>query len=293
MTDAPLPAVLDRSRFVLEFTDGFETGRLAPDRWIDAYLPHWTTPPRALARYDLDADGLRLRIDADQPPWRDEDGPMRVSNLQTGQFSGPLGSALGTHRYTEGMVVRTEVPLRRLWTPSGGLAEATLTASADPTCMLAIWLVGLEVDSPADSGEITVAELFGRNASPSGSQLTTGVKALNDPRLTTRTLDVTVPFDTTEPHTYSAVWDASRVGVYVDDRLVFSDAQGMDYPLQLMISLFEGPDPTDDRTEGYPKTARVHRVRGYGWAGVRLTADAAPPYLGSSNRRSARSQRAG
>ena len=32
---------------------------------------------------------LRLRIDADQPAWRTEDGQMRVSNLQTGSFSGP------------------------------------------------------------------------------------------------------------------------------------------------------------------------------------------------------------
>jgi hypothetical protein len=131
--------------------------------------------------------------------------------------------------------------------------------------MLAIWLVGLEADSPDDSGEITVAELFGRNASPSGSQLSTGVKALNDPRLTTRTVDVALPFDTCAPHTYSVVWDAKRAGMYVDDRLVFSDDQGMAYPMQLMISLFEAPEPPDDRTAGYPKTALIHRVRGYRW----------------------------
>jgi hypothetical protein len=78
------PARLDRARFRLVFADEFSGGGLDPDRWVDHYLPHWTTAERSAARYVLDGDGLRLLIEADQPAWRAEDGRMRVSNLQTG-----------------------------------------------------------------------------------------------------------------------------------------------------------------------------------------------------------------
>ena len=103
-------------------------------------LPHWTTPQRSAARYVLTGSGLRLLIEADQPAWRVEDGEMRVSNVQTGTFSRPLGSTIGQHRHRPDLRVRTPQRPRRLWTPSAGLVEITARASADPTCMLGLWL---------------------------------------------------------------------------------------------------------------------------------------------------------
>jgi hypothetical protein len=52
---------------------------LDPDRWVAHNLPHWTTPERSAARYELRPGVLRLRIDADQPAWRLDDGELRVS----------------------------------------------------------------------------------------------------------------------------------------------------------------------------------------------------------------------
>ena len=80
---------------------------------------------------------LRLRIDADQPAWRIEDGELRVSNIQTGTFAGPAGSPVGQHRHRPDLAVRTPQATRRLYSPSFGLAEAVLRAVPDPTCMLA------------------------------------------------------------------------------------------------------------------------------------------------------------
>ncbi|QHC65136.1 family 16 glycosylhydrolase [Rathayibacter sp. VKM Ac-2759] len=244
------------------FTDGFAAGRLDPERWIDHYLPQWTTPERSRARYDLDADGLLLRIDADQPPWRDEDGPMRVSNLQTATFAGPLGSAIGTHRHTSELRVRTEVPTRRLWTPSGGRVEAVLEASPHPDCMLALWLVGLEDSGPDDSGEITVAELFGSLRGERRSTVRTGVKAIDDPRLTTDVVDVDLPIDTAEPHTYAVEWSEAGVALFVDGALVHTVRQALPYPLQLMLDLFEFPEAVPRDPAAYPRTARARSVCG-------------------------------
>src|SRR3954447_12788248 len=177
MTDrSAAPARLDRSRFTPVFADDFDDEDLDSARWIPHYLPHWTTPERSAARFSLGGGELRLLIEADQPAWRPEDGPMRVSNIQTGSFSGPRGSTVGQHRHREDLRVRTPQPLRRLWTPSSGLVEARLRASGDPTCMLAIWLVGVEDASPEGSGEICVAELFGSAIGPGRSQVRLGVK---------------------------------------------------------------------------------------------------------------------
>ena len=177
-----MPETLDRTRFELEFDEDFAGDALDTRRWIAHYLPQWTTPERSAARYELPPGLLRLRIDADQPAWRVEDGEMRVSNLQTGTFSGPAGSSIGQHRHRPDLTVATPQPKRRLYTPRGGLAEAVMRATSDPTCMLAFWLVGFEA-SPAASGEICVAELFGNAVGPERSRVRVGVKAHNDPRL--------------------------------------------------------------------------------------------------------------
>jgi hypothetical protein len=247
----------------LEFDEDFAGRELDPGRWVAHYLPQWTTPERSAARYELQPGLLRLRIDADQPAWRVEDGEMRVSNLQTGTFSGPAGSAVGQHRHRDDLAVVTPQPERRLYTPSGGRAEAVLRASADPTCMVAFWLVGFE-DRPERSGEICVCELFGHAIGRDRSRVRVGVKAHHDPRLEWEMDEVELELDATDWHTYAAEWGAEGVRFLVDDRLVRSSRQRIDYPLQLMVDLFEFPEGGDRDPAAYPKTGDVRAVRGYG-----------------------------
>jgi Glycosyl hydrolases family 16 len=251
---------LDRSGYVLEFEDTFASGELSPVRWVPHYLPHWTTPERSAARFDLAGDGLRLRIDRDQPAWRDADGGLRVSNLQSGSWSGPLGSSRGQHRHADGLTVVSPQPERRLYTPRAGLVEATLRASIDPTTMLAFWLIGFEADSSDDSAEICVVELFGDAIGTTTSTVSIGVKAHHDPRMHDDMARIPLELDATTWHTYAAEWTPERVRFYVDDRLVRTVDQGVDYPMQLMVDLFEF---RTDETTGYPKTGEVAAVRGY------------------------------
>jgi hypothetical protein len=248
--------MLDRTRFQLGFDEDFSGAALDPERWVAHYLPHWTTPERSAARYDLLPGRLRLRIDADQPAWRLEDGEMRVSNLQTGTFS-------GQHPHRPDLTIATPQPTRRLYTPASGLAEAVMRASPDPTCMLAFWLVGFEEESPEASGEICVAELFGHAIGPDRSLVRLGVKAHGDPRLTGDVEDVPLDIDATGWHTYSAEWTPERIRFFVDDRLVRTVAQRIEYPLQLMLDLFEFPPGPDRDPADYPKTAEVRAVRGW------------------------------
>ena len=254
---------LDRSGYQLVFAEDFAGEVLDERRWVPHYLPQWSTPERSAARYDVHPGWVTLRIDADQPAWRPEDGEMRVSNLQTAAFSGPVGSDRGTHRHRPDLLVRTAQPTTRLFTPTQGLVEARLRVRADPAVMLAFWLVGVEEGGPEESGEICVAELYGHSIGPSGSTVRTGIKAHHDRRLREDMRDVALDLDATDWHTYSAEWKADATSVYVDDQLIRRIDQGMAYPLQLMLDLFEFPPDGPRDPADYPKVGDVAAVRGW------------------------------
>ncbi|MGD8194953.1 glycoside hydrolase family 16 protein [Herbiconiux sp. P18] len=251
--------------WVPDVDDAFVGPRLDSSVWVDHYLPQWTTPDRSRARTSfLSGGGLSLQIEADQPDWRPEDAPLRVSNLQTAVFSGPIGSTRGTHRHRpDGLVVRTPAAEPGvLWAPSSGYVEVTVSASTTPGTMTAVWLVGVELDSPDDSGEICVAEIDGSaiGAASSGRagsvRVRAGVKAHHDPRLITDMAEVDVAVRADRPHTWAVRWDADGVLIGCEGRLVRRIPQRLDYPLQLMLDLFEVAPAAPARTV-------LHHVRAW------------------------------
>jgi hypothetical protein len=235
------------------------SGQLRTDLWVDHYLPHWTTPDRSAARYETSPAGMRLRIDADQLDWRPEDAPLRVSNLQTGNFSGGLGSSVGTHRHREdGLTVRTPTPAQLLWTPSAGRVDVTVSASRDEGCMLAAWLVGTEHVEARDAGEICIFEI---DAAAIGATTTarSGVKAHGDPRLVTDMTAVEIPLDASKPHTWTAIWGHGQTTIGCEGLIIRRIQQAPDYPLFLLVDLFEIGAPRG----AYPKSATLHHFRGW------------------------------
>ena len=239
--------------------DGFEGPDLRDDLWVPHYLPHWTTPDRSAARFGFVPEGLQLRIEEGQPDWRAEDGELRVSNLQTGAFSGPVGSRNGTHRHRDdGLTVRTDTGTRLLFAPSAGRIEISVTASVDADCMLAAWLVGTEHRGPEESGEICVFEIDAAAVLPNGTTARSGIKAHHDPRLRDDMAEVTLPFTAHRPHAWWVEWGGGRTTIGCEGRVLRVLDQSPDYPLLLMLDLFEiGP-----RTGPYPKTAVLHRFQG-------------------------------
>ena len=242
---------LDRSLFELEF-DG-----AAPENWLPFYLPQWSSRERTAARVSFDP--LELRIDDDQLPWSPEyDGGLRVSNLQTGVRSGPVGSSSGQHPFREGLIVREHQPEQRIYTPHFGLIEARVGATAEPNCMVALWLIGFE-ESPEQSGELCIFEIFGREVrAGTAAVVGLGVHPFRDPALKDDFTHIAVLADVREPHTYSAVWHPHGVEFYIDDELVHHTTQSPDYPMQLMLNIYEG-EPGGP----YPKRFPVEYVRGY------------------------------
>jgi hypothetical protein len=256
------PAILDRTRYELVFQDDFDAPRLDETHWLPQYLPQWSTPDRAAARYRI-ADGvLHLLIEADQPPWcPDLDGDLRVSSLQTGVFAGPVGSKLGQLQFHPDVVVRTAQQSRALVTVDRGLIEARIRALEDPRTMVAPWMIGLE-DAPEHSSEICVAEIFGRDVGPHGARIGMGVRSWADPAINDDFVAEEILIQVRDWHTYAAEWTHDRVAWYVDDRLIRVVEQSASYPMQIMLGIYELPIADDPRhPAAYPKVFEVDWVR--------------------------------
>lgn len=239
----------------------FDSATLDLGRWWPHYLPHWSSRAASAARCRT-GDGLELRIDPDTPPWAPECDPdVRVSHLQTGQFSGPVGSATGQHRFRDGLVVREGQAERRLWLPCFGVIEARLSAIRHPDAMVAFWPIGFE-DRPEDSAEICIVEIFGRDVDDEGGWVSVGVKAHHDPRVRDDVERIRVSGDLTQPHDYAVEWTPERMRFFVDGRWVKTVAQRIAYPVQLMLDVFELPPATGERDlAALPHRFRVEHVR--------------------------------
>jgi hypothetical protein len=193
---------------------------------------------------------------------------VRVSSLQTGVFAGPLGSAVGQHRFHPGARVTEEQRSRRLYTPRYGLIELRAKALDDPHCMVALWMIGYE-DEPERSAEICICEIFGRDVGPDSARVGMGVHPFGDPAIADDFAAEPVAIDAREFHVYGAEWRPGGVTFSVDGRPVKEVAQSPDYPMQLMLGIYELPaePPAERRAGDYPKAFVVDYVRGYRPAG--------------------------
>jgi hypothetical protein len=261
MESAPATS-LDRSGYEVAFEDDFDRPTLDETHWLPHYLPHWSTPDRTAARYEIRDGVLRLLIEADHAPWCPAlDGDLRVSSLQTGVFAGPVGSTVGQLQFHPDVVVRTAQQNRALFTTQYGLIETRMRALEDPRAMVSLWMIGLE-DEPEHSSEINVAEIFGRTVEPRRARIGMGVHPFGDPAIVDEFVAEEVAIDVRDWHTYSADWTPERVAWYVDDRLIRVVGQSATYPMQLMLGLYEFPVDDDPRDPAaYPKAFEVDWVR--------------------------------
>jgi hypothetical protein len=255
-----LTAILERG-YELDVDERFDGPELDPARWLPYHLPQWSSRAQSAARYEL-ADGcLHLLIERDQQPWCPEwDGETRVSSLQTGVFAGAVGSEVGQHRFTSQAVVREAQENVRLLTPQFGVVELRARAVAASEAMVALWMIGYE-DRPERSGEICVCEIFGRDVEDGSALVGMGVHPFGDSTIEDDFEQVRVPIDVREPHEYAVEWAPERVTFFVDGEPVRTVGQSPQYPMQLMLGIYEFADGPADRD--YPKRFTIERLRVY------------------------------
>ena len=129
-----------------------------------------------------------------------------------------------------------------LWgyTPQYGEVEVRMRGVITPRSMIAFWMSGIE-DRPERSGEICVAEIFGDAAGDGVAEVGMGVHAFRDPALGEEFATERLPIDVAAFHTYGCAWRPGTVTFSVDGDVVRRLDQAPDYPMQLMIGVFDFP----------------------------------------------------
>ncbi|NEA33083.1 glycoside hydrolase family 16 protein [Streptomyces sp. SID13031] len=247
----------------LVFEDHFDGPTLDPAVWVPNYLPQWSSRAATAAQYELADSCLRLFIPPGQALWCEDDHTprMRVSGIQSGNFSGPAGSTIGQQPYREGLLVREEQKPFWGWTPTGGYIELRARAVVSPRSMVALWMVGLE-DTPERCAEICITEMFGKSVVAGESvEVGMGLHTFRDPTVPEDFAAPRLPLDPTDFHLYAADWSPDQVDFYVDDVLIRTCPNPPSYPLQLMLAVFDFPDdgPLDDRVPEFV----IDYIRGY------------------------------
>ncbi len=228
----------------LVFEDHFDRPTLDPAVWVPHYLPAWSSRAATAATYDIRDSCLRLSIPPEQGHWLpgEHTPPLRVSGIQSGNFSGPVDSGVGQQPWRDGALVREEQPTFWGWTPQHGYLEMRAKGVVTPRSMVAWWMVGLE-DSPERSAEICVTEMFGDAVEPGVSTAVgRGLHPFRDPAVAEDFEAVRLPIDLGDFHRYAVDWTADQVEFFVDGHSIGRCARPPSYPMQMMIAVFDFPD---------------------------------------------------
>ncbi len=246
------------------FVDDFDSEELDEAVWTPHYLPAWSSREQTRAAYELRDSCLRLRVPTDHPVWCEGDHlpPIRVSGIQSGTWSGPVGSTAGQQPFREGQAVLEEQPEHWGWTPSHGIVQMRARMVLSPRSMAALWMVGRE-QVPEESAEICVVEVFGDAVEPGHSAAVgMGLHAFRDPRVTEDFHASRLPLDIEERHTYAVHWGPERADFLVDGARVRSCARPPAYPMQLMVAVFDLPEQSDGHDAHLVPELVVDWVRG-------------------------------
>lgn len=248
------------------FRDDFDGPALDTSVWLPHYLPAWSSRAATAASHRIEDGRLVLDVPVDHPVWcpDDHDPPLRVSGIQSGSWSGPVGSTRGQQRFRDGQVVREEQPRFEGWLPSSGHVEIRCAMELSPRSMAALWMSGFEDDDEQlRCGELCVVEVFGRSVREGSAEVGVGIKAFRDPDLAQDFDAPRLPVDVAAPHTYAVDWDAEVAVLTVDGQVVRRCARPPAYPLQLMIAVFDFPAWSTGDDDHLVASMSIERVAGW------------------------------
>lgn len=244
------------------FDEQFASGRLDTSRWIASYLPAWSSRATAAATCEMSSDGLRLFIPPDHPRWcpgLHDDPPLRVSAVQSGNWSGAVGTTQGQQPFREGLVVSEAQQELRGFVPLYGRIEVECRAGIAPGSMFSAWMIGME-DEPQRCGEICLVEVFGETVADGTAAVGSGLHAFRDPRLTEEFSADRCVIDVADWHCYAMEWQPEGVEWYIDGTRIRTSGQSPDYPMLLILAVFDFPGRSDPN--GVPELV-VRHVSGH------------------------------
>ncbi|MGW6282117.1 glycoside hydrolase family 16 protein [Kribbella sp. NPDC055071] len=250
------------TRGSLVFEDTFDGTELDVSVWSPHYLPQWSSRALSAATYELEDSCLTLSLPPEHGLWCEDDHKpdLRVSGIQSGNYSGPIGSTVGQQPYRDGLVVREEQKPFWGWTPDSGYVELRARADLNPRSMVSLWMVGLE-DQPERCAEICVMEVFGATVTPDVAVVGMGLHSFRDPSVPEDFVPVRLEINVSEFHTYAVEWSDGTATFFVDGERIRSCAGAPAYPMQLMLAVFDFPELGDDGD--HVPSFTVDHIRGW------------------------------
>jgi hypothetical protein len=262
---APTLTTTDDARAGQTFADGFDGTALDRTRWLPHYLPQWSSREASAATHHVAGSCLHLIIPPVQGLWceGDHEPPLRVSGIQSGCWSGPVGSPRGQQPFRTGQRVRQEQPAFRGWlATAGSRLEMRARMELSARSMASWWLVGFE-DEPQRSGELCVFEVFGDALGDQSAAVGAGTHPFRDPDLVEDFAAPRLPIDVREFHTYAVEWRPDGATFLVDGQPFRSVAVTPRYPLQSMVAVFDFPDRGRPGDAPHVPRLVVDEVRGW------------------------------
>ena len=257
------PNPIEKQGYVLDFSDEFAKNTLDKSKWSPYYLPQWSSKEKTATNYVINKGHLILKIDEDQQPWSKEfNGEVKVSSLQTGVFSGELGSTIGQHRFTDKCLVREPQKTQKLYTPQYGYFEIRAKALSYKNNVCAFWMIGFE-DEPNKSGEICIMEIKGWNVEERRAINGYGIRSFADTALENEFFEDEFEIDAIAFNIYAAEWFPDRIEFYINNRKVKTIQQSPTYEMQFMLNIYEVPTDEELLDNSYPKLFEIDYVRAY------------------------------
>jgi hypothetical protein len=203
-----------------------------------------------------------LSIPRDHPVWCEGDHAplLRVSGLQSGSWSGQVGTTRGQQPYREGLTVREEQAPFWGWIPQRGRIEIRARADISPRSMFSFWLIGREVD-PKESAEICIVEVFGKTVRNGMASFGAGVHAFRDPDAVEDFATVDLPVDVAGWHVYSLDWTATSASFSIDGEVFRTVNDPPQYPMQIEIAMFDFPEWGSSRNDDHVPRLVVDWIR--------------------------------
>jgi Glycosyl hydrolases family 16 len=223
--------------------EDFDLPLLDRSVWLPHYLPAWSSLADTRAAYAIADSCLTLRIPPEQGLWcaGSHLERLRVSGVQSGNHSGPVGTTRGQQPFLGGQTVAEEQERFEGWLMTAGRFEVRCRMTLSARSMGAVWLSGFE-ESGRESGELCVVEVFGRSVEPGRSaEVGVGVKRKADPQLIEDFNAPRLHINVAEFHSYAVEWDESWASFLVDDREVRRCDRAPMYAMQVMMAVFDFP----------------------------------------------------
>lgn len=124
-------------------------------------------------------------------------------------------------------------------------------------------MIGFE-DEPQKSAEICIMEINGENLANKTLVNGYGIHPLDDPKLDDEFYKDQFQINAEEFHIYAVDWQPNKVDFYIDNKFVRSINESPDYPMQLMLNIYEIPvDGVSNQDGKHPKELEIDNTRGY------------------------------